>query len=64
MRTRDHRPAHGHVLFNDEREALVYLADLRIAMRQRVSARDIADALEWISKRRTELIAQFEELQR
>lgn len=30
MRSRDHRPAHVHVLFSDGREALVYLADLKV----------------------------------
>ena len=63
MRTRDHRPAHVHVLFSDGRDVLVYLDNLRAISRQPVRASEMAPALEWIAERTSELIAQFEELQ-
>jgi len=64
MRSRDHRPAHVHVLFSDGREALVHLADLRVVSRQRILASDIAAALAWIGPRAAQLVIDFEELQR
>ena len=63
MRTRDHRPAHVHVLFSDGRDVLVYLDNLRAISRQPVRASEMAPALEWIAERTSELIARFEELQ-
>ena len=63
MRTRDHRPAHVHVLFSDGRDVLVYLDSLHTISRQPVRASEIAPALEWIAERTSQLIAQFEELQ-
>lgn len=63
LRTRDHRPAHVHVLLSDGREALVYLADLRVISRQPIRAAELTEALDWISARITELTEQFEELQ-
>lgn len=64
MRTRDHRPAHVHVLFSDGREALVYLSDLTVDTRGRILAKELATALEWIGLRATKLAIDFEELQR
>lgn len=64
LRSRDHRPAHVHVLFGDGREALVYLADLRVAARQPVRAAEMSGALAWIAARADELTERFEELQR
>ncbi len=63
MRTRDHRPAHVHVMFSDGRDVLVYLDKLRTISRQPVRASEMASALDWIAKRTSQLIAQFEELQ-
>jgi len=63
MRTRDHRPAHVHVLFSDGRDVLVYLDSLRTIARQPVRASEIATALKWIAERTSELTAKFEELQ-
>lgn len=64
LRSRDHRPAHVHVLFGDGREALVYLADLRVVARQPVRAAEMSGALAWIAERADELTERFEELQR
>lgn len=63
LRTRDHRPAHVHVLMNDGREALVYLADLSLAMLKPIRAAELSEALRWIAERRDDLNRQFEELQ-
>lgn len=63
LRSRDHRPAHVHVLFWDGREALVYLADLRVVSRQPIRAAELATALAWIAERTGELTVNFEELQ-
>jgi hypothetical protein len=63
MRTRDHRPAHVHVLFSDGRDVLVYLESLRMISRQPVRAGEMAPALAWIAERTRELITHFEELQ-
>jgi hypothetical protein len=63
LRSRDHRPAHVHVLFSDGREALVYLDDLRIVSRQIIRTGELADALAWIAGRTDELTQRFEELQ-
>jgi hypothetical protein len=63
MRTRDHRPAHVHVLFSDGREALVYLSDLKVDTRGRILAKELAAALEWIGQRAAKLAIDFEELQ-
>lgn len=64
MRSRDHRPAHVHLLFSDGREALVYLADLQVVARQRILASQIAPALQWLAPRAHQLSADFEELQK
>lgn len=64
MRSRDHRPAHVHVLFSDGREALVYLADLTFDARGRILAKEMAPALEWLAPRAAQLALDFEELQR
>lgn len=64
MRTRDHRPAHVHVLMADGREALVYLSDLSVSSRQAIRATELAAALEWITPRAKKLARQFEELQK
>lgn len=64
MRSRDHRPAHVHVLFSDGREALVYLADLKVEARARILAKELAAALEWLAPRAAQLALDFEELQR
>ena len=48
MRSRDHRPAHVHVLFSDGREALVYLANLKVEARARILAKELAAALEML----------------
>jgi hypothetical protein len=63
LRSRDHRPAHVHVLFSDGREALVYLSDLRVITRQAIRAAELSTALGWIAERINELTDQFEELQ-
>ena len=63
MRSRDHRPAHVHVLMSDGREVLVYLDDLRTEARQKVRWAEIASALAWIGPRADELSQLFEELQ-
>lgn len=63
IRARDHRPAHVHVLFKDGREALVKLASGELVARQPVRPMEIAEALAWISARKDELTALFEELQ-
>ena len=63
LRSRDHRPAHVHVLFSDGRESLVYLDDLRIVSRQIIRTGELADALAWIAGRTDELTQRFEELQ-
>lgn len=64
LRSRDHRPAHVHVLFSDGREVLVYLADLHVLARQSVRASELSQALAWIAAHSGELIDRFEELQR
>ncbi len=64
LRTRDHRPPHVHVLFNDGREVLVYLESLRTESRQSIRANDLADALAWIAARVDQLTERFEELQK
>jgi len=64
MRSRDHRPAHVHVLFTDGRDALVYLADLKVVARQRILASEIAPALAWLALRLEKLTLDFEELQK
>lgn len=64
MRTRDHRPAHVHVLFADGREALVYLSDLKVDTRGRILAKELAPALAWIGIHAAKLAIDFEELQR
>lgn len=64
MRSRDHRPAHVHVLFSDGREALVYLSDLTVDTRGRIVAKELAAALEWLAPRAAKLAIDFEELQR
>lgn len=64
MRSRDHRPAHVHVLFSDGREALVYLSDMNVATRGRILASELAAALEWIRQHAAKLAIDFEELQR
>jgi len=64
MRSRDHRPAHVHVLFSDGREALVYLPDLKFDARGRILAKEMAAALEWLAPRAAQLALDFEELQR
>ena len=63
MRSRDHRPAHVHVLMSDGREVLVYLDDLRTEARQKVRRAEIIAALGWIRPRADELSQLFEELQ-
>lgn len=63
LRTRDHRPAHVHVLFSDGRDVLVYLADLSVATRHAVRPAELAGALTWIAEHTVELIDRFEELQ-
>jgi hypothetical protein len=63
MRSRDHRPAHVHVLMSDGREVLVYLDDLRTEAREKVRRAEIAAALAWIRPRVAELAQLFEELQ-
>lgn len=63
LRTRDHRPAHVHVLLSDGREALVYLADLRVVARQSIRAAELTEALAWIAGHAAELTDKFEELQ-
>lgn len=63
LRTRDHRPAHVHVLMNDGREALVYLDDLSVAKRQPIRTVELAEALQWIAERTEALTRHFEELQ-
>ena len=64
MRSRDHRPAHVHVLFADGRDALVYLADLQVVARKRILASELAPALAWLAPRLTQLTVDFEELQK
>lgn len=64
MRTRDHRPAHVHVLLNDGREVLVNLGDMSTAARRPVRTAEIAEALAWIASRAPELTRFFEELQK
>lgn len=64
MRSRDHRPAHVHVLFADGREALVYLSDLTVETRGRILSKELAAALEWLRPRAAQLTLDFEELQR
>lgn len=64
MRSRDHRPAHVHVLFSDGREALIYLSDLKVDTRGRILAKELAAALTWLAPRAAQLILDFEELQR
>jgi hypothetical protein len=64
MRSRDHRPAHVHVLFSDGREALVYLSDLKVDTRVRILTKDMAAALAWLAPRAAQLALDFEELQR
>lgn len=63
VRTRDHLPPHVHVLLKDGREVLVYLADGKLVMRQKVRRMEIAEALDWIAARAPELIERFKELQ-
>lgn len=63
IRSRDHRPAHVHVLLNDGREALVYLNTLNVEARQKVLPAELAEALTWIGGRAAELTQLFEELQ-
>lgn len=63
LRTRDHRPAHVHVLLSDGREALVYLADLSVVARQSIRAAELTEALTWIAEHASELTERFEELQ-
>jgi hypothetical protein len=64
MRSRDHRPAHVHVLFSDGREALVYLPDLKVDTRGRILAKELIASLAWLAPRATQLALDFEELQR
>jgi hypothetical protein len=64
MRSRDHRPAHVHVLFTDGREALVYLSDLMVETRGRVLSKELSEALNWLRPRAAQLALDFEELQR
>ena len=64
MRSRDHRPAHVHVVFSDGRDAMVYLAGLQVVARQRILASELAPALAWIAPRVTQLTFDFEELQK
>jgi hypothetical protein len=64
IRSRDHRPAHVHILLADGREVLVVLADMSTDARQKVRPAEIADALAWIATRAAELTDLFEELQR
>ena len=64
IRTRDHRPAHVHILLSDGREALVFLDDMSTVSRQRIRPGEIAEAMEWIAERAHELINLFEELQK
>jgi len=64
MRSRDHRPAHVHVLFSDGRDALVYLADLQVVSRQRILASELGPALVWLAPRLAQLTFDFEELQK
>lgn len=64
LRTRDHRPAHVHVLFNDGREALVYLDTLNTESRATIRAAELTEALAWIAARVDILTARFEELQK
>ena len=64
IRTRDHRPAHVHILLSDGREAMVFLDDMSTVSRQRIRLGEIAEAMEWIAERAHELINLFEELQK
>ena len=63
IRTRDHRPAHVHILLSDGREALVFLVDMSLVARQRIRPGEISAALSWIADRADDLINLFEELQ-
>ena len=64
MRSRDHRPAHVHVVFSDGRDALVYLADFSVVARQRILASELAPAMTWLAPRLVQLNFDFEELQK
>jgi len=64
IRSRDHRPAHVHVVFADGRDALVYLADLHVVARQRILSSELAAALAWLATRLDKLTLDFEELQK
>jgi len=64
MRSRDHRPAHVHVLFSDGREALVYLETLKFEARGHILSKEMAAALDWLRPRAAQLRLDFEELQR
>lgn len=56
----DHRPAHVHVVLADRRDALVMLDTLTVVSRT-VQARDIAEAIAWISDHRDACRQLFEE---
>ena len=62
IRSRDHHPAHVHVLLNDGREALVELASGKVKTRQPIREAELAEATAWIAPRADALIAQFKEL--
>lgn len=64
MRSRDHRPAHVHVLFSDGREALIELESGKVKTRQTIRDAELIEAKAWIAARTHELIAQFEEMQK
>jgi hypothetical protein len=63
LRTRDHRPAHVHVVMNDGRDVLVMLHDLQVQSRKPVLHKEIAEALAWIGSCSDQLMIKFEELQ-
>lgn len=63
INTRDHNPPHFHVRMNDGREAWVKIDGLEI-IHGAVTAREIADVLDWANANRGFLMNKFEELQR
>jgi len=62
IRTREHAPPHFHIIFKDGRECLVIISSFELTTNDRISLKEISEALTWASCNKELILNKWKEI--
>ena len=62
IHSREHNPPHFHIIFRDGRECVVALPDLALTTLNRVSLKEVSQAITWATDHKDLLLKKWKEI--